>query len=132
MIWRVGSRIWIRCHQTPPLQEHHPTIITARTLAQPPQELHPTTTTATITHPQPNFQPHGVVLRKWVLWGWVYGLYWQGKDGFRGEKEMSLWVLREEEREERFGGGGGPVSRWEEERRQWKKKWRKLRFDCVW
>ena len=48
------------------------------------------------------------------------------------EREMGLWVLREEEREERFGGGGGHGRRWEEERRQWKKKWRKLRFDCVW
>ena len=31
------------------------------------------------------------------------------------EREMGLWVLREEEREERFGGGGSHGRWWEEE-----------------
>ena len=47
------------------------------------------------------------------------------RDGFVG-------FDREKEREERFEGGGGHGRRWEEARRRWEEKWRKLIFDCVW
>jgi hypothetical protein len=61
-----------------------------------------------------------MVLRKWVLWGWVVSMreIWFGLERER-ERDGFVGFEREEEREEGFGGGGrgrgGHARRWEEE-----------------
>ena len=104
--------------QTSPPQEPHPNTTTARI---PPNHHHrnnhsPTTKFSTTSknkkenrsggreREEPGRREkvdRGVVLRKWVLWGWVYGLYWWGKDGFGVERDGFMGLERERKRGKR-------------------------------